>query len=181
MGLAEKSEDQATRTLNSFARIRSLYLKDIRNFWVRLCGSVLIVLSGLLLYLDKLLYILNISSKNTYGFKYFSDFIWAFTQSVAPILMILCCIFLKPFKSSYLIAIYCYIIQVVWIFKPEYSNDLVLTAKSSFGIFLITLVITLIFKQIVSAFSEKKTEDQKFIENAKVALDLLKEKVLLNE
>ena len=145
-------------------------------FRIRILGTVFIVLSGLLLYLDKFLAVLNIESEYTFGYSKFSNFIWAFTQSIAPIFTILG-VYLKPYKASFLIAIYCYGLQLIWIFSAEHSDDF-LGHMFAIGICVLFMIIVFIIKSLINNFGRKKTKEEEFVTEAKDVLEMLKVKVL---
>ncbi|MEM9687773.1 MAG: hypothetical protein AAF934_12765 [Bacteroidota bacterium] len=140
-------------------------------------GSVFIALSGILLFSDKILEALGIEGSNTFGFTNFSNFVWVFTQSIAPVVMIVGFL-LKPYILSLLIPIYCYTIQVVWIFDPNmsYNNpSLHIYATGSCIIFLILAV----FINKYSIYKNKKDiEDKRFIEETNKTIELLKQEIL---
>ncbi len=147
------------------------------GFNTRLVGTVFIALSGILLYLDRILVFAGIDSEVNFGFTTFYNFIWVLTQSVAPILLIIGSYF-RPYKSAFLIAIYCYAVQIIWIFSPEYYDDLLITLYSSSGLAIVILAIVILIKRIIHLFNQKKSEDQEFIDDAKEVLDIIKAKVM---
>jgi hypothetical protein len=135
----------------------NLFSEENVTFNSRIFGTIFIILSGILLYLDKILIFFNISSDVTFGYSNFSNFIWVFTQSLAPILMIIGMYF-KPFKSSFLIATYCYSLQIVWIFSSQHSDNY-LSHIYALGISLI--VILIIFIITISLKKFRKNENLK--------------------
>ena len=175
--LIKMSFDQVLKVLNP---IRDLLSDDKVTFSTRIIGSILIISSGALLYLDKILMLLKIDSSITYGFSSFYNFIWVLMQSVAPIFIIIIGAYLKPYKSSYLVPIYCYAVQIIWIFNSEYADDFLLTAKYSFGLVILILTLIVILKKMIKLFHIKKNEDEEFIEETKEVLELLKAKIITN-
>ena len=157
--------------------IRGLLSDEEVGFNTRLVGTVFITLSGILLYLDKILVFSGVDSDSNFGFTTFYNFIWVLTQSVAPILLIIGSYF-RPYKSSFLVAIYCYAVQIVWIFNPQHYDDLLFTLYSSFGLFIIILAIVILINRIIQMFNQKKSEDQEFIDDTREVLEILKAKVL---
>ena len=157
--------------------IRGLFSDEKVGFNTRLVGTLFIALSGILLYLDRVLAFAGIDSDVNYGFTTFYNFIWVLTQSVAPILLIIGSYF-QPYKSAFLIAIYCYAVQIIWIFNPQYYDDLLFTLYSSFGLVIIILAIIVLINKIIQMFNQRKSENQEFIDDTKEVLEILKAKVL---
>ncbi|WP_062057549.1 hypothetical protein [Aquimarina longa] len=175
--LTGKLFDQATKTLN---QIINLFLNEEVSFKGRVTGTVLIVFSGALLYLDKIFLLLGINSSINYGFSSFYNFVWVLMQSLAPIFIILVGIYLKPYKFSYLVPLYCYLIQVIWSFNPQYADDFLLTIKYSSGLIVLIIGIIMVLKKFITLFNIKKNRDEEFIQDAKEVLDILKSKILNN-
>ncbi|GGX29996.1 hypothetical protein GCM10007384_33960 [Aquimarina muelleri] len=157
-------------------RITNILTEEKVSFRTRIVGTIFIALSGGLLYLDKLLIYLNFESNLTYGFSNFSNFLWAFTQSVTPILMILGMYF-KPLKFSFLIAVYCYALQLLWIFGPNYSES-AMGHLFAIGFCIIFIMLVFFIKKLIVLLNKKKDNDQQFISEAKDVLEILKSKVL---
>lgn len=157
-------------------RVTNIITEEKVSFRARIIGTIFISLSGGLLYLDKLLVYLNFESDLTFGFSNFSNFLWAFTQSVAPILMILGMYF-KPLKFSFLIAIYCYALQILWIFGPSYSESAI-GHLFAIGFCVIFIVLVFFIKKIIVLLNMRKGNDEQFIAEAKDVLEILKSKVL---
>ncbi len=154
-------------------------MDDKIPFKVRIIGTVFIILSGVLLYLDKLLAILNIESNYTFGYSTFSNFIWAFMQSIAPIFMMLG-VYFKPYKAAFLVAVYSYGLQLVWVFSNEHSDDF-LGYVYAFGLCLIFILLVFIIKTLVSRFDKQKSKNEEFIIEAKGVLEIMKSKILENK
>ena len=157
-------------------RAANLLSEEKVSFSVRILGTVFIILSGTLLYLDKLLALFQIESSHTFGYSSFSNFIWAFTQSVAPIFMILGT-YLKPYKMSYLVAVYCYGLQLVWIFSAEHSDDFLGYAFAT-GFCVVFVLLVFFMKVMIRKFDRKRDMDREFVDDAKDVLEILKTKVL---
>ncbi len=97
---------------------------------IRFIGSVLVALSGLILFSDK---VINIQLSNTYGFKNTSTFIWVLSQSLSPFLMAIAIVF-KPYKTAYVIPVYFYAIQLYWVFNPSIQFDNALLQTYAIGV-----------------------------------------------
>ncbi|WP_108869554.1 hypothetical protein [Aquimarina aquimarini] len=160
--------------------IINLLFDEKVTFKGRVTGTIFNIFSGVLLYLDKIFILFGINSTSNYGFTNFYNFIWVFMQGVTPIFIILTGIYLKPYKSSYLVPIYCYAIQIIWTFNPEYADDFLLTMKFSSGLVVIILGIVALLKKLISLFYIEKNKNEEFIEDTKEVLDMLKSKILDN-
>ncbi len=143
----------------------------------RFFGSFLIVLSGTLLYLDKVLAILNIEGSNTYGFSSFSNFTWNFMQTIAPVIMILAFLLFKPYKISFTVPVFCYSLQAIWIFGIAHSDQDMQYLYSG-GLAVLYLIITGILKYILYLTNIRKREQDKFVDSAQNVLEMLKVKIL---
>ncbi|TPN82804.1 hypothetical protein [Aquimarina algicola] len=163
-------KDQVRKVDNSI-------LSDIHvSFKTRIIGTIFIVFSGLLLYLDKFFGYLGFESEYTFGYSNFSNFIWAFMQSIAPVLMILG-MYMKPYKISFFVAIYCYGLQLIWIFSPQHSDNF-LGYVFAIGICIFFVFLVFVIKRLIFHFEQKKNKDQEFIQDAKDVLEILKARVL---
>lgn len=82
-------------------------------------SSGIIALSGLILYSDKVLASINIQFGIPAKFKDtgmdFQTYVWLLSQTISPLLIILGSI-MRPFFLSYIIPIYCYCLQLYFIF-----------------------------------------------------------------
>ncbi|WP_298485172.1 hypothetical protein [uncultured Maribacter sp.] len=155
-------------------RWKELGTKEVTN---RVIGSLFIALSGLLLYLDKVLLFLEIEGDNTYGFSDYHTFIWVFMQSLVPLIMIIG-FHLKPYSSSYLIPIYCYTIQIIWVFRPDMKIDNVLLHVFAIGSCILFIVLTMLIKNI---FKWRKCQVQlkeEFQHETQEILHILKAKTI---
>lgn len=89
-------------------------------------ATVLIILSGLILYLDKIFVFFNIQLSNNHGFQGTEAFVWSLSQTLSPIIMLLG-LYLKPFKEALIIPLYCYVIQLWFVLDSSLTIDRPLT------------------------------------------------------
>ncbi|WP_298505344.1 hypothetical protein [uncultured Maribacter sp.] len=143
----------------------------------RVLASIFVALSGLLLYLDKVFLLLNIEGSNTFGFSNYSNFIWAFTQSIAPVIMIIGFQF-KPYLLSFLIPIYCYAVQIVWIFQPQFYFDEIYLQIYAIGSCLSFLLLMYLIKKIALWHNHQTTLKKEFQQEAQEILHILKAKTV---
>ncbi len=143
----------------------------------RVFGSILIALSGLLLYLDKVLLFLNIEGTNDYGFANFDTFIWVLMQSVSPLIMIFG-FQLKPYFTSFLVPIYCYTIHIIWVFQPQMKIDNVLLHVYALGSCILFILLLFLIQKISLWRKQQDTLKNEFQQETKEILNILKSKTL---
>lgn len=84
----------------------------------RIIASLLIALSGFVLYLDKVFIFFNVSFTPPEKFIEagvdFDAFLWFLAQTISPFLLIIGSI-LRPYNLAYMIPIYCYTLQLYFI------------------------------------------------------------------
>ena len=91
----------------------------------KIVASVIIALSGLILYADKAFMYLNITFTPPSKFENAIDsetYIWLLTQSVSPLLIILGA-YLRPYHIAYTIPIYCYCLQLYFVLLDTKTVD----------------------------------------------------------
>ncbi len=146
--------DQGLKVINNQEKVET-----------RVIGSIVVGLSGILLFLDKILSLIGIEGSNTFGFSNYSNFIWVLTQSIAPILLILGML-LRPYFLSVLIPVYCYSIQIIWVFQPQYHFDNEYLHFYAIGSCVI-FILLFSFINIISAIKHRNNiEVEQFIKTA---------------
>ncbi|WP_299244080.1 hypothetical protein [uncultured Aquimarina sp.] len=141
---------------------------------LKILGSVLVILSGLILFTDK---VTNISLDNTYGFKSTKTFIWVLSQSLGPLIMAFATL-LKPYRSSYAVPVYIYFIQVYWVFKPSIKFDDFLLQTYAIGTCLLFIFLLYLFNRLKSYHVLRENENKEFIRETKETIEILKRKIL---
>ena len=122
---------------------------------LRAIGSFFVILSGLILFSDK---IFSFHLKNNFGFADTETFLWVASQSISPLLLVLC-IALKPFKISYIVPVYIYIIQLVWVFSPDLKiDDPLLQAYAIGSVTCFIVVVSTIAHYFNKAYQKSKLE-----------------------
>lgn len=144
--------------------------------FTRMFASFFIALSGLLLYLDKVLFFYEIEG-HSHGFTDYPTFIWVLMQSLAPIIMILAFYF-KPYFTSFLIPVYCYTIQIIWIFEPNMKIDHPLLHVYAVGSCLSFLLLMFVIKKISSWRMYQTTLKKEFQQETQEILHILKAKTI---
>ncbi|MEM9687108.1 MAG: hypothetical protein AAF934_09340 [Bacteroidota bacterium] len=108
-------------------------------------GTLLMILSGLILYLDKILNYFNLTIN--YEFKYYYDFesaVWHLTQTLSP-LLIIASLFFKPKKWAYASPIAAFSIQLMFVLRDEHfiERDYFWAYTIAFIIFFFTMVFSI--------------------------------------
>src|SRR5690606_7882942 len=132
---------------------------------IRTFASILVALSGLILFVDK---IFPYELSNNYGFSDSQTFIWVFSQTLAPLLLVLGLVF-RPYFISITIPVYIYFIQMYWVFSPGVRFDDALLQAYAIG--TVAGFITLI-AAINWYFHHATNQRQRTISQLEKALDL---------
>ncbi len=98
---------------------KTRYDDQVLKATIRTFASILVALSGLILFADK---VFPYELSNNYGFADTQTFIWVFSQTLAPLLLVLGLIF-RPYFISITIPVYIYFIQMYWVFSPGVRFD----------------------------------------------------------
>jgi len=88
----------------------------------RIVATVFIILSGIILYLDKIFTYYNIEIENLHGWSNQENYIWSLTQTISPVLIILGS-YLRPYIVSFIIPIFCYVLQFFFVQKSSMIVD----------------------------------------------------------
>ena len=144
---------------------------------IRIVGSIIVALSGLMLFSDK---VLTIELTNNFGFKNTSTFLWVLTQSLSPFLLVLASVF-KPYRISYTIPVYFYTIQLYWVFDPSLKMDDALLHLYAFGSVLGFLLLSYVIIRINDLKTRKQLMDEEFKKETKEVIKLLKSEILQKE
>lgn len=121
---------------------------------IRMFGSLLVALSGLVLFTDK---VINFQLTNNYGFNDTQTFIWVLSQSLSPFLMAISIAF-KPYKTAYLIPVYFYSIQLYWVFNPNIKFDDSLLQIYAIGVSILFLLLAYVITNINNMKNKREKE-----------------------
>lgn len=104
----------------------------------------------------------------TYGFADTQSFIWVFTQSISPLILMLGLIF-RPYKIAITIPVYMYFIQLYWVFSPGVRFDDIYLQTYAIGAVagFVALVVTINW-----FFHNASDQRQRTIGQLEKALDL---------
>lgn len=144
---------------------------------IRVLGSLIIALSGLILFSDK---VLTFQLENNYGFDDTPTFIWVLSQTLSPILILIGSLF-KPFKTSYLIPVYIYAIQLYWVFKPDIRFDDVLLQTYAIGAVFGFLLLSYMVYRVNNLKSKRDKENELFKEETREVTKILMERIVQKE
>ncbi len=132
---------------------------------IRTFASVLVALSGIILFADK---VFPYELSNNFGFSDTQTFIWVFSQTLAPLLLIIGLVF-RPYFISITIPVYIYFIQMYWVFSPGVRFDDALLQLYALG--TVAGFVTLI-AAINWYFHNATNQRQRTISQLEKALDL---------
>ena len=132
---------------------------------IRTFASVMVALSGLILFADK---IFPYQLSNNYGFADTQTFIWVLCQTLAPLLLIIGLVF-RPYFISIIIPVYIYFIQLYWVFSPGVRFDDALLQVYAIGTVagFVTLIVAINWY-----FHHATNQRQRTISQLEKALDL---------
>ncbi|OWP83765.1 hypothetical protein [Flavobacterium davisii] len=120
----------------------------------RTLGSIFIIASALISYLDKYVMFYNVNLSNNYGYNNSVDLVCATSIIVAPILIVIGAN-LRPYRISYIFPFYTYTHYLLWVLRED---------KTDYGcskIHTIFLVLLFIFFIIVMCKIKKKEKIEK--------------------
>ncbi len=92
------------------------------NNATRIFGTFLIVLSGCILYLDKIFLYSNITLKNTHGWRDTETYVWHLCQTISPVL-IMFGMYLRAYTLATIVPIFCYVLQFFFVLDSSMTID----------------------------------------------------------
>jgi hypothetical protein len=104
----------------------------------RILGTVLVVLSGLITYADKL----HFSFDNNFGYDTTTAFIFSFTTTISPIILSIGSNF-RPLRLSYIFPIFIYSANAFWVLSQD-KTDMGYSYYYA-GVVVISFVLLIIF------------------------------------
>ncbi|MCJ1806984.1 MULTISPECIES: hypothetical protein [Flavobacterium] len=123
----------------------------------RTLGSIFIIVSALISYLDKYVMVYNINFNDNCGYNNSADLVWATSIIIAPLLLIVGAN-MKPYKISYIFPVYTYATYLFWVFKED---------KTDYGWSKIyAIFITLLF--VVFMIGISKIKEKERVEKEKI-------------
>ena len=138
-----------------------LKLKDpVLRGLIKSTASLIVALSGFILFTDK---VIHFELKNNFGFEDSQTFIWAFTQTVSPLLLVLGAVF-KPYRLSYAVPVYFYFIQLYWIFNTQADDTLL--HLYALGCSLTFILLIILLDQVLKRAYDLRNSKISFLEKA---------------
>jgi len=140
---------------------------------VRIIASLFVILSGIILFSDKIFYF---ELSNTHGFADSQTFVWVLTQSLSPLLIVLAAL-IRPYKVSYLVPVYFYTIQLYWVFDPALKLDDYLLHVYAIGVcFFIATAVLFINRFFNRTIAQKEARISLLEEMLDLSIELNKRK-----
>ncbi|MFV0237110.1 MAG: hypothetical protein ACK5HU_01060 [Flavobacteriales bacterium] len=130
-------------------------------------GTFIIILSGVILYLDKIILLFIQDVESLMGYPNLSSFIWVLTQTLSPLILILG-VYIKAYKWAYLVPIYCYCLQLFYILNSSWEGDDFLVYPL---VGVLSSVIFLIFSKISTQVRKIKGKQEQIIEMYEILIE----------
>lgn len=112
----------------------------------------MVILSGCILYLDKIFLLLNITVENTHGWNDTENYIWHLCQTISPVMAICGLKILRAHFSSIIVPIFCYVLQFFFVMDSSVTVDKGSTwlyvSGTTIGIMIVFIFIRWSFKRI---------------------------------
>ena len=134
----------------------------------------MIILCALSIHADK---VITLNFENNLAFKSAETATWSVFQNLGIFLMFFF-IQLKPFKTSYLVPIYIYSIQLYWVFSPEIQFDNYLLQTIAIGSCALFLFIGYMVNNIRILHNKIQEETKLRNQEIKLTIDLLERNIL---
>ncbi|TSE05428.1 hypothetical protein FOF46_22965 [Aquimarina algiphila] len=155
-------------------RVRATADKILKNeskfTATRILGSIAIVLSGVILYVDKIMALFNyefvIPEKFLLAGVNFQTFVWLMCQTISPLVLVSGAL-LRAYSVAYLVPIYCYVLQLLFLLKDYKLIDDDYLYWYTFGMtMLVAFVIQVIkYLQVYNIKRQIKIAKKKILES----------------
>lgn len=126
----------------------------------KLLGTFFIILSGVVLYLDKIFVYFNITLENNHGWNTTEMYVWTLCQTISPMLIMLG-MYLRSYFIALSIPAWCYSLQLYVILDSSITIDKPLTWLYVTGTAILVLFIIQTIKKINERYIERKIEEAK--------------------
>ena len=148
------------KTIMKFKLLRKKTPKDqgIREEATKFLGTLIIILSGIILFLDKIFFLLDITLENNHGWNNTEAYIWNLSQTISPLLIMLG-MYLRAYFISLIVPIFCYVLQFYFVMNSSLALDNPLTFSYVAGTALLVLVIMHTIKRISIMVIERKIKE----------------------
>ncbi|WP_281989696.1 hypothetical protein [Aquimarina aggregata] len=96
--------------------------KEETNTVTRIIGTIILILSGCILYLDKIFLLLDVTLENTHGWRDTENFVWHLCQTISPVL-IMYGMYLRAYTLSLFVPLFCYVLQCFFVLDSSVTVD----------------------------------------------------------
>ena len=146
---------------------------NVTSFRARVCSSFLVILTAVGLFSHKFIWW---EFENNFGFGDTATFVWMVSILLCPMIAIFLGLVFKPFKTSYLVYVYLYTVQLYWLFSNQSNVDDYLLHVYATG----AVAITIFLGYVIS--KAKMMHDRSVIEaNERIRLNEQKLEILKND
>lgn len=161
--IKEKWNDQVDKdkVVNHSPWIKEKLNDLVTKAGIRIAASLLVALSGLVLFTDK---VTTFGITSSFGFQDTQTFIWALSQSFSPLILILgSC--LRPYRIAYTIPGYIYFIQIYWVFHPDIRFDDVFLQVYAIGFVSAFTTLVIVINYLFQGERDQEVEYQSNLEH----------------
>lgn len=161
--IKEKWNDQVDKdkVVNHSQWIKEKLNDLVTKAGIRIAASLLVALSGLVLFTDK---VTTFGITSSFGFQDTQTFIWALSQSFSPLILILgSC--LRPYRIAYTIPGYIYFIQIYWVFHPDIRFDDVFLQVYAIGFVSAFTTLVIVINYLFQGERDQEVEYQSNLEH----------------
>ena len=124
----------------------------------KLLGTLCIILSGFILYLDKIFTFFNITVDNLHGWSDQENYIWSLCQTISPVLIMLG-MYLRAYFVSLSIPLFCYSLQFYFVMNSDLTIDRPLTWLYVTVTAILVLMSIYTIKRLSIIYIERKIEE----------------------
>jgi len=154
-------QDDKDKVVNHSPWIKEKLNDLVTKAGIRIAASLLVALSGLVLFTDK---VTTFGITSSFGFQDTQTFIWALSQSFSPLILILgSC--LRPYRIAYTIPGYIYFIQIYWVFHPDIRFDDVFLQVYAIGFVSAFTTLVIVINYLFQGERDQEVEYQSNLEH----------------
>lgn len=122
--------------------------KQLPQMVTKIVATLFIILSGFVLYLDKIFTHFDIVVENLHGYRTSSAYVWSLTQTISP-LLIIAGLYLRPYFISLLVPTFCYVLQFYFVIDSTMTIDDPMTWVYVFGTSVLLILSIWSIKRII--------------------------------
>lgn len=129
--------------------------REATNTVTRIIGTIIIILSGCILYLDKIFLLLDITLENTHGWNDTENYVWHLCQTISPVL-IMFGMYLRAYTYSWMIPLFCYVLQFFFVIDSSKTVDKGSTWVYVIGTSVLIMIVFAILKRSLAQIGKVK-------------------------